>query len=32
MSFKTSIKSWIKIKKGTQNNQVSTKSKVKTLY
>ena len=31
-SFKTSIKSRIKSKKGTQNNSVQTKSMVKNIY
>ena len=31
-SFKTSIKSQVKTKKGTQNNSVQTKSMVKGIY
>ena len=31
-SFKASIKSWVSIKKSTQNNSVQTKSMVKAIY
>ena len=31
-SFKTSIKSWIDIKKSTQNNSIQSKSMVKTIH